>query len=325
MINQDKVSIVIPLYNKENFIERAVNSVLTQTVQDFELIIVDDGSTDRSFEMANAIQDPRIRIIRQENRGVSAARNRGILEANCDWVAFLDADDEWLPGFLEEISYLRKIYPQCGVAGTGYYIVDTANHITVNQIGLPEKPGWKGIFENYLYAIKNGYPFNSSSYAAKKGVLITAGLYPEDTGLTEDTSLYINLSRSQIISYSYTPLSIYHQEVKNRTWKGFNADELHVTKIGKEMLLSADLEPTHKESLYEYLVRAELGRVRALLYQGKNAEAREVLLFCSKSIMNANAVKKLSKWANAPRYSYRAMHLLKDRIKLLLKKFEDLE
>jgi len=77
-------SIIIPLYNKEKHIQRAIKSVLAQTYQGFELIIVDDGSTDGSFEAASAIQDTRIRIIRQQNRGVSAARNRGVSEAKYD-------------------------------------------------------------------------------------------------------------------------------------------------------------------------------------------------------------------------------------------------
>ena len=101
------VSVVVPLYNKEKHIQRAIKSVLAQTYQAFELIIVDDGSTDDSFEAVSDITDPRIRIVRQENRGVSVTRNRGISESKSDWIAFLDADDEWLPGKLElQISLL---------------------------------------------------------------------------------------------------------------------------------------------------------------------------------------------------------------------------
>ncbi|MGI6022871.1 MAG: glycosyltransferase family 2 protein, partial [Methanoculleus sp.] len=92
-----EVSVVIPLYNKAPYIARALASVITQTCQGFEVIVIDDGSTDGGAEIVRRLDDTRIRVIRQENRGVSAARNRGIESARTDFIAFLDADDEWMP------------------------------------------------------------------------------------------------------------------------------------------------------------------------------------------------------------------------------------
>jgi len=120
-------SIVIPLYNKQNSIRRAIASVLAQKYPHFELIIVDDGSTDDSFEMASAIQDPRICIVRQENRGGSAARNRGVAEAKYDWVAFLDGDDEWLPDFLMQMYKLCNDFPGYGIYGSANFRLDGKN------------------------------------------------------------------------------------------------------------------------------------------------------------------------------------------------------
>ena len=96
------ISVIIPLYNKASCVARALNSVLSQTYTDFELIVVDDGSTDGSAEIVRQYVDPRIRLVVQENSGPGAARNRGLREAQAEFVAFLDADDEWLPIFLEE-------------------------------------------------------------------------------------------------------------------------------------------------------------------------------------------------------------------------------
>ena len=89
------ISVVIPLYNKEKQIKRTIQSVLTQTFQDFEIVIVNDGSTDNSTIEVEKIKDSRIRLIHQENAGVSAARNKGIEEAKYELIALLDADDEW--------------------------------------------------------------------------------------------------------------------------------------------------------------------------------------------------------------------------------------
>lgn len=94
------VSVVVPLYNKERWVRRALDSIAAQTFTDFEAFIVDDGSTDSSPTIADAYPDSRFRLIRQSNAGPGAARNRGLAEASGKYVAFLDADDEWLPDYL---------------------------------------------------------------------------------------------------------------------------------------------------------------------------------------------------------------------------------
>jgi GT2 family glycosyltransferase len=96
-----RVSVVIPLYNKAATVERALRSIADQTFRDFDVVIVDDGSTDDGARLAEQFPDERVRVIRQENRGPGAARNRGVTESAAELVAFLDADDEWLPEFLE--------------------------------------------------------------------------------------------------------------------------------------------------------------------------------------------------------------------------------
>lgn len=104
------ISVIIPLYNKEKSIEQTVRSVLTQTFPNFELIIVDDGSTDNSVAIVQQMNDQRIRLISQKNLGPSAARNIGVRNANTEWILFLDADDELLPDALKHFSELRQKY-----------------------------------------------------------------------------------------------------------------------------------------------------------------------------------------------------------------------
>ena len=95
-------SVVVPVYKARQWVGRAIESVLAQTFEDFELILVDDGSPDDSAEVIAQYTDPRVKLIRQENRGEGGARNRGIEASSGKWIAFLDADDQWLPGFLED-------------------------------------------------------------------------------------------------------------------------------------------------------------------------------------------------------------------------------
>jgi glycosyltransferase involved in cell wall biosynthesis len=111
-------SVVIPLYNKAHIIDRTIISVLTQTLDDFELIIVNDGSTDNSLQVIDKyLSDRRIKIVNQNNQGVSAARNRGVMEAKFEYLAFLDADDEWLPGFFAKLSEAIDMFPNIGMYG----------------------------------------------------------------------------------------------------------------------------------------------------------------------------------------------------------------
>lgn len=111
-------SVVVPAWNARRTLARAVQSVLAQTFTDFELIVVDDGSTDGGIATLPQPLDPRVAVVRQENAGEGAARNRGIAEAAHAWIAFLDADDLWLPGHLEELDRVRRRFPDAGLIGT---------------------------------------------------------------------------------------------------------------------------------------------------------------------------------------------------------------
>lgn len=123
--NKILISVVIPLYNKEKTIVHTLSTVISQTYKLFEVIIVNDGSSDNSVQLINDnFSDSRIRIISQENSGVSVARNKGVEEAKGDWIAFLDADDEWLPDYLSTLMNALIKYPTAEMIGCSSYYKD---------------------------------------------------------------------------------------------------------------------------------------------------------------------------------------------------------
>lgn len=121
-MNNPKISVVVPLYNKEKSIARTIESILNQTLKDFELVIVDDGSTDNSVDIVRNFNDERIVFIQQKNAGPGAARNTGVRNAKADWVVFLDADDENLPDSLEFFEKMINEHPEADIIDTGKYL-----------------------------------------------------------------------------------------------------------------------------------------------------------------------------------------------------------
>jgi glycosyltransferase involved in cell wall biosynthesis len=208
--HEPSVTVVMPLYNKEAEVRRAVESVLSQTIQDFELVVVNDGSTDNSPEIVRSIDDPRIKIIDQENEGVSAARNRGIKESRADLIAFIDADDEWKSSFLETILNLKEKFPSCNVFATNYLYREGNGKYRLPIIrGIPHHP-WEGIIDDYFgVAVKSDPPLFSSAVAVIKEAILSVGLFPVGVNPGEDLLTWARLAIHCNIAYSTKPEAIY--------------------------------------------------------------------------------------------------------------------
>lgn len=140
------ISVVIPLYNKEASIAQSLKSVLSQEYDDFEVVIVDDGSTDGSVGVVEAINDPRIRLIKQENGGPSMARNTGVKNAKGEWILFLDADDEFLPGALRMFRDAINSHPEFNFIDFSWY-ADNGQHRIIADNAKEGKI--KNPFKNY--------------------------------------------------------------------------------------------------------------------------------------------------------------------------------
>ena len=235
------ISVVIPLYNKARHIQRAILSVLAQTYQDFELLVVDDGSTDGSGEVVRQMTDPRIRLIAQDNAGVSAARNRGIQEATGEWIAFLDADDEWLPCFLETMMGLRYRHPEAGIYATAYRY--TKNDATWR----PEfshcctTPGG-GLLDDYFHAAMGPPPVSATAVMIPKSILAEVGNFPDGIRRGEDLQTWTRIALRYRVAWSSAEGAIYHLSADNRACKpdSVNADFPGAAEIEAAVALGQD-------------------------------------------------------------------------------------
>ncbi len=129
------ISVVIPLYNKEASIAQSLGSVLSQSYDDFEVVLVDDGSTDGSVSIVESMQDSRIRLIKQKNGGPSKARNMGVKNAKGGWIVFLDADDELLPGALDLFSDTIQKHSDCNFLDFSWYLDNGKERVLADNVG----------------------------------------------------------------------------------------------------------------------------------------------------------------------------------------------
>ncbi|WP_439489775.1 glycosyltransferase family 2 protein [Algoriphagus sp.] len=196
-------SIIVPLYNKEVSILKTLASVLEQTVQDFEIILINDGSTDRSLELVQTVDDRRVRIIEKENGGVSSARNVGIEIANFEYIAFLDADDLWDRNYLEIMKGLILAYPECGMFASAYREV----YLHKNRvIGSDLK---EGVVEDYFREMINQTIIWTSATIVRKNVFTKVGNFPIGMVSGEDTYVWAKIACKFKVAFTPNVLASY--------------------------------------------------------------------------------------------------------------------
>lgn len=262
------ISIIIPLYNKEASIATALRGVLAQTYQDFEVVVVDDGSTDGGAAVVEQFTDPRIRLIRQENGGVSAARNRGIAEARGEHIAFLDADDEWIPEFLEEIAALIAEYPECRARATNYIFNSNGVKSPTILRKMPFTEG-RGVLTNYFEVASCSHPpMWTSAVCIDRDLLQEIGGFPVGIKSGEDLLVWARVAVRTQWAYSMRALAQYNIEqvfVREKPKRLHDKED----KVGDGLIeLLGQIEDIHIVGLKKYISHWYKMRTSVYMFQG---------------------------------------------------------
>ena len=223
-----KFSVIIPLYNKAPYVKKALEFVCAQTYRDYEIIVINDGSTDNSAiiaeEYLKGIGGVNYKIINQQNAGVSAARNNGVAQASGDYIAFLDADDWWEPTYLERMAQLIKDYPEAGLYACNYvYYKPGKTHVALNiPTGYINYP--KAYYESGAMLVWTG------ATMIPRTVFDEMGGFPFGIKLGEDFLLWAKTAMHYPVAFCEEPLAYYNNDVpvNLRATRNLHAPEHHM-------------------------------------------------------------------------------------------------
>jgi glycosyltransferase involved in cell wall biosynthesis len=236
-----EISVIIPTYNREAFITHAIESVLAQTYKDYEIIVIDDGSTDNTKEQVEAYGD-QVRYIHQENRGPSAARNKGIQNANGKYIAFCDSDDRFFPEKLEkQMNYIQN-HPECPFLYTWYYQVNHKGEI--DQVRQPAHCQNREHLQYCLFTRK--FTIRTSTVLIQKSCFNKAGLFNERYWYSQDWDMWLRLAayyqgaclKEPLTEYwlhgenrSSLVVRVYHPEIKEYMHKLYGWNEETIARL----------------------------------------------------------------------------------------------
>lgn len=253
-------SVIIPLYNKEQSIVKTIQSVLAQTFQEFEIVVVNDGSTDNSIERVKEFDDPRIRVINKPNGGVSSARNRGIKEASFDWIALLDGDDLWESEHLSTLKKMIELYPNDKVFTTSF---KRSNQIV--QTSLIENIE---VIEDYFDKVIIEPITCSISICVNSDVFNRVGLFDINLNRGEDLDVWARIGREYRYIRTNKVTSIYNIDAENRSNLSFD--------IKKSRLYNYDFSSATTTSEVKYYKAQLISSMRSFIKRGRFRLLREM-------------------------------------------------
>jgi len=272
------VGVVIPAYNAEKFVARAIESVLSQTRRADEIIVVDDGSTDSTAAEVGKF-GPRIRFVRQENGGASAARNAGIEAATSEWIAFLDADDEWLPEKLQlQIEHLKGNPVLMWTTANFYRCLCDENRrgCNVNPKLAAKALGGKEYFDDFFRtSLPHGCGWTGTMLIQKE-VLQEVGMFRLGQLMANDLDMWFRIAyRWPVIGFISRPLAIYHMTVPQSISQKYKQFEITRDLIKRHLKLAA--EYSRLDAFKPCMSRMVTSWIRRLLFENRPGHIRELM------------------------------------------------
>jgi glycosyltransferase involved in cell wall biosynthesis len=282
-------------------ISNALNSILSQTIQDFEIIVVNDGSTDDGRKIVQTFDDARITLINQQNKGEAIARNQGVKYAKADIIAFLDADDLWLSNFLETVFKLIEKYPQAGVFATGIAEIIDNKEVVQRYRTIPNN-GYEGIIPDFFKSIVSGDRFiTCSSVALKKTVFLDASGFRYGATWGADSDLWARIALKYPIAFNSKICSKYFiiQPVTKMNARIAITKEHPFIKNGTDYILKNQDNNKYSTYLQVYIDKLKIWSARENLMIGHSESAREILVNCKNYKIQKYA---LLVWTILPEY-----------------------
>lgn len=273
-----EISVIIPLLNKGPYIKRAIDSILAQEYQNFEIIVVEGGSTDQGPDIVKSIRDSRLTLITQPTKGVSEARNFGVERSHGTLIAFLDADDEWLPNHLITILRLVEKYPQAGAYTTAYKICNKTGKLRWPKYHSIPPPPWEGLIPNYFASsVRGEYPVWTSAVCIPKKNFIAMGGFPVGAWWGEDAELWGKIALNYPIAFSWEIGAIYHWDALNRACCRLSLEEEPFVKTGKQAIAENKIPIEILPDFIEYVNRKEIYRAACNIIEGNPDLSRQIL------------------------------------------------
>ncbi len=270
------ISVVMPLYNKAEHVCESIASALAQSFTRFELIIVDDGSTDSSVANVEAMSLPGIRLIRQSNRGVSAARNRGIKEAAADWIAFLDADDLWREDHLAQLWQTHEVFPEAGLIANDY---STAAATAPGTSRRDAAKASRRVTSQFIDEAARGQAWVFTSAAMiRKNVAVGVGCFAEGESRGEDVDLWVRAALEQPVALSSYVGTIYRQVADSLTASTIVLEpDVAMRRISQRIADDQSLAPELRNAMREFVNRLALSHATDCLLRGQKQVAKKFI------------------------------------------------